>query len=152
MRLEEKILKDYQQAMKQRDTVKSSVLSFLRASLSNFAIEKSKEKLDDADVITVIKRHIKQCQDSIEQFKAGKREELAKKETQELSILKSYLPVQLNAEEIKKIIDKVISESGATSIKEMGKVMKEVMVEVSGRADGKQVSQLVKDRLTSSKD
>ncbi|MBL7197545.1 MAG: GatB/YqeY domain-containing protein [Candidatus Omnitrophica bacterium] len=148
MRLEEKILKDYQKAMKQRDTLRSSILSFLRSSLMNFAIEKSKEKLDDGDVITVIKRHIKRSQDSIEQFKAGGREELVEKETKELNILKSYLPVQLKTEEINKIIDKTMAEIGASSIKEMGKVMKEVMSKLAGKASGKQVSELVKLRLS----
>jgi len=151
MTLEEKILNDYREAMKQKDTLKSSILSFLRSSLMNLAIEKSKDKLGDDDVIAVIKTHIKRTRDSIEQFKTGGREDLVKKETGELEILQSYLPAQLSTEEIQKIVDEIISEVGATSIKEMGKVMKEVMAKVAGKADGKQVSELVKAKLTSTK-
>ena len=78
--LEEKILNDYKEAMKNRDTLKSSVLSFLRAAMMNLAVEKKKKLLDDEDVVAVIKKQIKQRQDSIEQFKKGNRPELAEKE------------------------------------------------------------------------
>jgi len=145
--LEEKILDDYKNAMKDKDALKSSTLSFLRAELINVAIEKRKKALEDIDVITIIKRQIKQHQDSIEQFKKGNRQDLADKETRELGILKSYLPTELPAEEIKKIIEEAITVTGAAGLKDMGKVMKEANAQIAGRADGKLVSDLVKESL-----
>jgi len=146
--LEEKILNDYQEAMKSRDTLRSSVLSFLRAQFMNLAIEKKKKSLDDIDCIAVIKKSVKQHQDSIEQFKQGNRQDLADKETKELEILKSYLPPELAEEEIKKIIEEAVSLTGAKDIKDMGKVMKEVTLKIAGQADGKLVSDMVKMRLS----
>jgi len=145
--LEEKILNDYKEAMKNKDKAKSSLLSFLRASLMNLSIELKKKSLQDNEVISVIKRMVKQHQDSIEQFKQGKREDLAVKETQELEILKSYLPAELPANEIKRIIEEAVSQTQAKSLKDMGRVMKEVMAKAGSQADGKLVSDLVKQRL-----
>jgi len=149
--LEEKILNDYKEAMKARDTLKSSVLSFLRADMINLAIAKKKKVLDDGEVISVIKKQIKQRQDSIEQFKNGNRLDMADKETKELEILKTYLPPELSADEVKKIIEEVISATGAKEMKDMGKVMKEVTAQIAGRADGKLVSDLVKEILVDKK-
>ena len=146
--LEEKILNDYKEAMKNKDTVKSSTLSFLRAEMMNVAIEKRKKLLDDNEVIAVIKRQIKQHQDSIEQFQKGQRLDLVDKETKELEVLKSYLPAQLSNEEVKKIIEEVISEVGVQGPGDMGRVMKEVMSKIGSSADGKLVSNLVKERLS----
>jgi len=146
--LEEKILNDYKEALKNKDAAKSSTLSFLRAELKNVAIDKRKETLDDADVISVVKKQIKQHQDSVEQFQKGNRQDLAEKEAKELEILKSYLPRQLSAEEIKKIIEEVIASTGAQGPKDMGRVMKEAMAKAGQAADGKTVSDLVKERLT----
>ena len=146
--LEEKILNDYKEALKNKDTVKSSTLSFLRASLMNLAIEKRKKNLEDNDCLGVIRKQIKERQDSIEQFTKGNRQDLAEKETKELGVLKSYLPQEMSADEVKKIIEEVITATGATEPKDMGKVMKEVMVTLAGRADGKLVSDLVKASLT----
>jgi len=150
MNLEEKILNDYKEAMKSKDTVKSSVLSFLRADLINAATAKKKSRLDDPEVVAVIKRQIKQRQDSIEQFTRGGRVDLADKETKEFEILKAYLPPEMPAEEIKKVIEEVVSSTGASGIKDMGKVMKEVNAKVAGKADGKAVSDLVRERLSKS--
>ena len=146
--LEEKILNDYKEAMKSRDTLKSSVLSFLRADMMNLAVAKKENKLDDSEAISVIKKQIKQRQDSIEQFTKGARLEMAEKEKKELEILKKYLPPELSAEEIKKIIDEVVVSTGAQGMKDMGKVMKEVMAKCGGAADGKMVSEKVKSALS----
>ncbi|MBI4335722.1 MAG: GatB/YqeY domain-containing protein [Candidatus Omnitrophica bacterium] len=146
--LEDQILNDYKEAMKGRDAVGVSTLSFLRAAMKNAAIDKKKDKLDDGDVISIIKKQIKQRQDSIEQFKKGNRQDLADKEIKEAQILKKYLPRELSAEEIKKIIDDAVSATGASGIKDMGKVMKEVMARTGGSADGKLLSDLVKEILT----
>jgi hypothetical protein len=149
--LEEKILNDYKEAMKARDTLKSSVLSFLRADMINLAMAKKKKSLDDSEVISVIKKQIKQRQDAIEQFKIGNRLDMADKETKEMEILKTYLPPELSADEIKKIIEEVISTTGAKEMKDMGRVMKEATAQIAGRADGKLVSDLVKEILVDKK-
>jgi uncharacterized protein YqeY len=146
--LEEKILNDYKEAMKSKDTLRSSVLSFLRAEMINAAMAKKKAKLDDSEVIPVLKKQIKQRQDSIEQFTKGGRQDLADKEAKELEILKAYLPPEMPAEEIKKIIEEAVVSTGAQGPKDMGKVMKEVAAKVAGLADGKLVSDLVKERLS----
>ena len=146
--LEKKILNDYQEALKAKDSLKSSVLSFLRAEIINVATAKKKTGLEDSEVIAVIKKQIKQRKDSIEQFSQGGRLELAEKEKKEMEILKGYLPPELSEEEIKKVIEEVICLTAASGLKDMGKVMKEVNARIAGRADGKLVSDLVKERLS----
>lgn len=146
--LEDKILNDYKEAMKNKDTLKSSVLSFLRAELMNVAIAKKKSRLDDNDIIAAIRKQIKERRDSIEQFTKGNRQDLADKETRELEILKTYLPPELSTDALKKIIEDAIVITQALSIKDMGRVMKEVTDKVAGQADGKLVSDLVKERLS----
>lgn len=148
MTLEERILNDYKEAMKAKDAVRSSALSFLRAQMMNAAIEKRKKNLEDAEAIAVIKKQIKQRQDSIEQFTKGNRMDLVGKEAAELDLLRSYLPPELGEDEIKKIIEDAVTALGASTIKDMGKVMKEVQAKVAGQADGKLVSELVKQRLS----
>lgn len=146
--LEDKILSDYKDAMKSKDALKSSVLSFLRADLIYVATAKKKNKLDDNEVIPVIKKQIKQRQDSIEQFTKGNLMEMADKEKKELDILKTYLPIELSVDEVKKIISEVILSLQATDLKDMGRVMKEVNLKMAGQADGKLISDLVREGLT----
>ena len=146
--LEEKILNDYKQALKSKDKAKASSLNFLRSCLMNRAIALKKKSLQDDEVISVIKRMVRQYQDSIEQFKKGGREDLVAKETQELEILKAYLPPELSSNEIRQIIEEAVNQLKAKSMKDMGRVMKEVMAKVSSRADGKLVSDLVTQRLS----
>jgi uncharacterized protein YqeY len=147
MSLEDKITQDYVQAMKARDSFTSSVLSFLRAQINNVKVDKRLEKIPDEDVICVIKKQTKQRLDSITQFKAGNRMDLAQKEEKELVILKKYLPPEMPADQLKNIVEEVISAGGATSIKDMGRVMKDVLIRVAGQADNQTVSTLVKERL-----
>lgn len=145
--LEDKIFNDYKQALKDKDSTKSSTLSFLRSAMANALIEKRKKNLDDTEVIGIIKKQVKQHLDSIEQFKKGNRQDLVDKETKELQILRSYLPKELSQEDTEKIIEEVILETQASGPKDMGRVMKEVMSKAAGKADGKLVSDLVKSRL-----
>lgn len=145
--LEEKILNDYKEAMKARDSLRSSVLSCLRAEIKNVEIAKNKNSLDDHEVVAVIKKQIKQRQDSIEQFRSGSRDDLADKEVKELKILEVYLPAQLSEEELKKIIEEIVQALQAQGFKDMGKVMKEAMARVGQTADSKLLSDLVKARL-----
>ena len=145
--LEEQLQKDYFQAMKDRDTVKASTVNFLRAQLKNVRIEKRSETLEDKDVVTVIKKQIKQRQDSIEQFEKGGRKDLADKETAEMAILKSYLPEELSEQALQQFIEQAIRETGAQSMKDMGNVIKAVAAKAQGRADNRVVSELVKKAL-----
>ena len=146
--LEEKILKDYQEAMKARDALKSTLLSSLRAEIANAALKAKKDKLDDNGIVALIRRQIKQHQDSIEQFTQGGRQDLVAKETKELEILKTYLPAELSPEEVKKLVEEAVGACGAQGLKDMGKVMKEVLAKVGASADPKLVSDLVKERLS----
>lgn len=147
--LEQKISSDYIQAMKERNTFKSSVLSFLRAQIKNVRIDSKAEQLSDADVIAVIKKQIKQRQESIVQFESGGRADLVQKERSEMEILQSYLPQQASLEETEAAVRQMIAETGASSMKDMGNVMKAVVAKLEGRADNKLISDLVRKCLSS---
>ena len=146
--LEDKITSDYIQAMKSKETAKASALSFLRAQIKNVVIDKRVEKAADEDVIAVIKKQVKQRQDSIEQFAKGGRTDLVDKEKAELAILQGYLPQEISDEELKRIVGETIKASQASSVKDMGKVMKDIMPKVAGKADNKRVSDMVKELLS----
>ena len=148
MLLEDKISQDYVTAMKERDSFRSGVLSFLRAQIKNIKIDKKLEKVSDEEVISIVKKQVKQRHDSITQFTAGGRLDLAQKEEQEVTVLQCYLPAQASPEAIGAAIEEAIKSTGATSIKDMGKVMKEALVKLAGQADNQQVSGLVKERLS----
>lgn len=145
--LEDQIMADFKDAMKTKDQTRTQTLSFLRSEMKYAAIDKKKDKLDDGDVLGVIKKLIKQRQDSIDQFGKGGRADLVDKEKKELDILVRYLPQQMTAQELAAVVNQVVQETGAVSVKDMGKVMKEVMSRTQGKADGKMISELVKKRL-----
>lgn len=149
MNLSERVDSDLKTAMREKNAIKLGVLRMLKAALMNAAIEKSgaQGKLDDADAVQVIRKQVKQRQDSIESFEKGGRAELAAKEKEELSILQSYLPQQMSADEISKIVRETIAEVGATSKQQMGAVMKAVQAKAAGRADGKTLSAEVQKQL-----
>ena len=145
--LEQQIGKDYIQAMKDRNATRSSTLSFLRAQLKNVLIDKKAKELSDEDVVGVIKKQMKQREDSIEQYKQGGRQDLVDKESAELAILKSYLPPEMSEAQVKTIVQETIKEVQASSIKDMGKVMKALLPKTAGKADNKMLSDLVKQSL-----
>ena len=146
MSLKDRLLQDMKEAMKARDQLKLSTLRLLVSEIKNKEID-AKGELKDEAILAIIQKAVKQRQDSIAQYEKGGRQDLADKEKAELEILKTYLPEELSQEEILKIIDEAIAATGATSPKEMGKVMREVMPKVKGRADGKMVNELVRKRL-----
>ena len=146
--LSQQIDNDFKQAMKDRQPTKVSTLSLLRSQFKYVMIEKKSEKIEDADVIAVIKKQIKQRQDSIEQYEKGGRPELAQKEKEEYEILKSYLPAEMSAPDLEKIIADIVKETGSQGMKDMGKVMKEASARLAGRADNKAVSETVKKILS----
>lgn len=145
--LTDKIASDMKQAMLAKDAARLSTLRLLKSAIEYHKIEKKQENLTDADVVTVIKKQIKQRQDSIEGFEKGGRTDLVEKEKAELAVLKSYLPEELSEEQIAEIVTAVITELGATTKADMGKVMKAVQAKTAGRADNKLVSQIVSRRL-----
>jgi uncharacterized protein YqeY len=147
--LSERIDSDLKDAMRAKDATRLSVLRMLKAALKNAAIEKSgaDAQLSDAEAAQVIRKQAKQRQDSIESFEKGGRAELAAKEKEELSILQTYLPHQMGAEELTKVVRETIAEVGATSRAQMGAVMKALQAKVAGRADGKTLSAEVQKQL-----
>ncbi|HEY6070162.1 MAG TPA: GatB/YqeY domain-containing protein [Chthoniobacterales bacterium] len=151
MTFSERIDSDLKTAMREKNATKLGVLRMLKAAIMNAAIEKSgaQGQLNDADATQVIRKQVKQRQDSIESFEKGGRAELAAKEKEELSILQSYLPQQMSADEISKVVRETIAEVGATSKQQMGAVMKAVQAKVAGRADGRTLSAEVNKQLSS---
>jgi len=145
--LQNQINEDYISAMKAKDESRVSVLRMLKSALQNSAILQKKE-LTDEDVIKTIQKEIKQRTDSIATYDAGGRTELATKEKAEINILINYLPKQLSSEELTEAVKLAISETGATSIKDMGKVMAHLTSKIAGRADGKQISGEVKELIS----
>lgn len=142
-----KISSDLKESIKNKDVLRTSTLRMLTASIQNLLIEKKAKELEDGDTLKIIARQIKQRQDSIESFKKGNRMDLAEKEAKEMEILKTYMPEELGEVEIKNIIQRIISQTGASSKSDFGNVMKAVMQETKGRADGKLVSSMVQQLL-----
>jgi uncharacterized protein YqeY len=149
--LSERVDSDLKTAMREKNAIKLAVLRMLKAALMNATIEKSgaQGKLNDADAVQVIRKQVKQRQDSIESFQKGGRPELAAREKEELSILQSYLPQAMSGDDISKAVREAIAEVGATSKAQMGAVMKAVQAKVAGRADGKTLSAEVQRQLQS---
>ncbi|MGA3171149.1 MAG: GatB/YqeY domain-containing protein [Chthoniobacteraceae bacterium] len=149
MTFQERIDSDLKDAMKAKEATRLGVLRMLKSALKNAAIEKYgvTGQLDDAEAAAVLRKQAKQRQDSIDGFVKGNRPDLADKEKEELEILGHYLPKQLSAEEVTKLVAEAISESGANSKAQMGAVMKIVQAKAAGRADGKTLSQEVQRQL-----
>ena len=149
MTLQQRVDSDLKDGMRAQDAMKVGVLRMLKSALKYAAIEKSgaEAELNDAESVQVIRKQVKQRQDSIESFEKGGRAELVEKEKKELSILNEYLPQAMSADELGKIVRETITEVGATSKAQMGAVMKAVQAKVAGRADGKTLSQEVQKQL-----
>ena len=147
MGLEERIENEIKLGMKARDAIKVSTLRMLKADIYNIKLKKNKTGLTEEEVIKAVQTQVKRHKDSIEQFKKGNRQDLVDKETKELDILLAYMPAGLSPEELKKIVEDVIKETGAVTMKDMGKVMKAAMEKVKGRADGNEVSRVVSGLL-----
>ena len=146
MPLKEQFNADLKTAMKEKAQTRLTTIRQIRATVTNREIELHKE-LDEAEVVQVITTLVKQHKDSIEQFAKGGRADLVAKEEAELRVLEAYLPKQLSEAELCVVVQEAIRALNATSIKEMGAVMKSVMSQVQGQADGKLINQLVKQFL-----
>jgi uncharacterized protein YqeY len=149
MNLSHRIDADLKEAMRARDAEKLGVLRMLKSALKYAAIEKAGPagELDDTEATQVIRKQVKQRQDSLESFEKGGRAELAEKEKRELAILNEYLPAALSSDELSRLVRETIAEVGATSKAQMGAVMKALTPKVGGRADGRTVSQEVQRQL-----
>ena len=141
---------DLKDAMRAKDTLALSTLRAVKSALKNAAIEQggADTVLDETQTVSIIRKQIKQRQDSVEQFSKGGRSELAEKESAEIAILERYLPAALTPEEISAMVQAAIAETGASSRAEMGKVMKIVQEQSAGRVDGKTLSQAVMQALS----
>jgi hypothetical protein len=147
MTLKEQLNESMKQAMRARDELRLSTVRMVRSMVQNREIDK-KQELDDQGVRDVISTLVKQRRESIRLYEEGNRQDLADKEKAELEILLGFLPAQLDAAEIGELVARAITEAGVTSIKDMGKVMKIVAPLTAGRADGKVVSDIVKEQLS----
>ena len=145
--LTDKIAADMKEAMRAKDAPRLSTLRLLKSAIEYHKIEKKQEQLTDADVTTVIKKQIKQRQDSIDGFEKGGRADLVAKEKGALAVLKAYLPEELSPAQVEEVVKATITELGATTKADMGKVMKAVQSKLAGRADNRLVSQLVAANL-----
>jgi uncharacterized protein len=147
MSLNEKVAADITAAMKAKDAPRLSALRMLKAAIMNKGVEKGRD-LDDGEVLQVVSSLVKQRKDSIEQFSKAGRTDLVEKETSEVVVLEAYLPPAATADDIDAAVAKAIAETGASSPKDMGKVMKAVMPMLAGKnADGKAVNEAVRRKL-----
>jgi len=148
MSLKEKIAEDLKEAMREKDILRVNTLRMIIAAIKNYEVEKMRQASDD-DVMVVLTKEAKRRKEAIEEYEKYGRSDLAEKEKRELEIIESYLPKQLTEEEIREIVMKTIEEVGATSIRDLGKVMGAVMPKLKGKADGKLVNNIVREMLES---
>lgn len=148
MSLQERIERDFIAAYKDKDTVLVAVLRMLKTAAKNRQVDLRRPLTDD-EVLDLVLKQIKQRQESIDMYSKAGRDELAAKEAAELELLRAYQPQPLSAEELTALIETVVAEQGATSIKDMGRVIQAIMNTHKGRVDGKAVSELVRNRLSS---
>ena len=147
MNRKDQIIADMTAAMKAKDAARTSTLRMVKAAITNREKEGSAEISDD-EVLKLLRSQVKQRRDSVEQFQKGGRPELAQKEQAEIAVIETYLPQAASQEEVEQAVAAAISETGATSMKDMGTVMKAAMAKLAGKnADGKAVSEAVKAKL-----
>ena len=147
MPLKETLTSDLRDAMRQRDAVKRDTIRLLLSAIGYEEKARRTDVLEDDAVLQVLSKQAQQRRDSIEAYRSGNRPDLVEKEEAELEIVSQYLPQPLTADEVEAIVQSAISDSGATGPQDMGKVMGRIMPQVRGRADGKQVSALVSQKL-----
>lgn len=144
--LKEKLMEDLKNSMKEKNNLRKNVVQMVRAAI--LQIEKDKGiEVDDNKILEIIAKEVKTRNDSIEDFKKGGREDLVNQAKEEISILSEYLPKQLTKEELKEKLTKIIADLGATSIKDMGVVMKEAKLKIGTAADGRTINEVVKELL-----
>lgn len=148
MTLKEKISQDLKQAMLARDEARLSTLRMIWADILNLQKSISVDyQITDQDVLKILNKQVKSHQESIELFKKALRNELVEKEIKEVSIIRSYLPEQLGEEEVEKIVEETLKETGASTLADMGKVMQVINAKVAGRASSSVIASMVKEKL-----
>jgi uncharacterized protein YqeY len=148
MTLQDKIQNQIADAMRTKDQLRLSVLRMMKTAIKNKEIEKMKP-LEEGEALAVLNTLVKQRRDSVDQFRKGGREELAQKEEQEIKVIEEYLPAAASDDDIRKAIQEAIKETAASSVKDMGKVMKATLARLAGKsADGSRVSQMVRETLS----
>ena len=147
MSLKEQLTESMKEAMKAKDSLRLNAIRLIRTAIKNREIEERRD-LEDRDVIALLSSLLKQRKESAQVYRENDRPELAEKEEAEQAVIQEFLPSQLSEEEIGALIEEAVAETGAASMKEMGKVMKIVTAKTLGRADGRRVSELVKARLS----
>ncbi|WP_457569240.1 GatB/YqeY domain-containing protein [Desulfurobacterium sp.] len=147
MGLKERLIKDMKEAMKAKDKVKLSTIRMINSLIKNAEIDKRGE-LTDEEIVSLLQKYAKQRRESIELYEKGGRQDLVEKEKAELAIVESYLPEQMGEDEIRKIVEEAIAETGASSPKDLGKIMKIVMPKVKGKADGSVVNRIARELLS----
>ncbi len=148
MEIREKIMSDMKTAMRDKDQVRLEAIRFLQAAIKNREIEVRPNAITADDVLSVIKKMVKQRKESIEQYSAANRQDLVDKENAELKVIEGYLPAQMSKEQIEAVVAQVIADTKASSIKDMGAVMKAVIAKTAGAADNKLVSEAIKSKLS----
>lgn len=144
--LKEKLLEDLKNSMKEKNIVRKNVIQMVRAAI--LQIEKDKGiEVDDKKILEIIAKEVKTRNDSIADFEKGRREDLVEQAKQEIEILSEYLPKQLTKEELKEKVEIIIKETGATTIKDMGKIMKAAKEQIGTAADGRSINEVVKELL-----
>jgi uncharacterized protein len=143
MGLQDRLGQDLKAAMLAKDADRLSTLRLLKSAIGYVQIERKTDSLSDADFVAIVQKEVKKRRDAIEQFEKGGRPELAEKEKKEITVLETFLPKALSAEELEQLVKATIQETGATSKKDMGPVIKAVQAKAAGRADGKTISALV---------
>ena len=146
MSLKEKLQEDLKSSMKNKDTIRKSVVTLIRAAIKQHEVDNRVELADDA-IIDIISKQLKQRKDSVAEFEKANRDDLVEETKSEIQVLERYLPQQLSEEELEKIVIETIAEVGATSMKDMGKIMATIKPKTAGRADGRKINELVKKNL-----
>lgn len=148
MEIREQIMADIKSAMIAKETVKLGALRMLQSAIKNREIELRPNAITSEEVMSVVKKLVKQRKESIDQFQTAGRQDLVDQESAELKVLEVYLPAQMGREQVEAIVTEVIASLGAKTVKDMGPVMKEVMARTAGAADNKLVSEIIKSKLS----
>ncbi len=146
MSMKERLMEDLKYSMKNKDTIRKNTITMIRAAIKQKEVD-DKVELDDDGIIEIISKQLKEKKNAIEDFKKGQRQDLVEQTEKEMEILLEYLPKQLSEDEIREIVADTIKKVNATSMKDMGLVMKSVMPKIKGRADGNTVNKIVREIL-----
>jgi uncharacterized protein YqeY len=148
MEIREKLTNDMKVAMREKDQFRLDTIRFLQSAIKNREIEARPNPLTSEDILGVIKKMAKQRKESMEQYQAANRQDLVDKEAAELKVIEAYLPTQMSRDQVEAVVTQVIAETKASSIKDMGSVMKAVVAKTAGAADNKVISEIIKAKLS----